>query len=253
MMDSFANKRVVVVGGSRGLGLGMVEALVERGAQVTVVARNADTLRAVSERLSIDAVVGDAADASLAAELLARVRPDLLIVNAGVTPISAGMRDITWDTFSSVWNVDVQAGFHWAQAALRLPLAAGARVLLLSSGAAIYGVPNTGSYSGAKRMLWLMAHYANAESQKLGLGVHFQTVVPLGLVPDTGVGQMAAAFHAKNRGMSVEAFWETCRPSLSARQVGEYVATLYGDPAYATGVAFGVNGAAGITALDTKD
>jgi len=87
----------------------------------------------------------------------------------------------------------------------------------------------------------------------LGLGVHFQAVVPLGIVPDTGVGEMAAAFHAQNRGMSVEAFWETCRPSLSARQVGEYVATLFSDPTYATGVAFGVNGAAGITALDTME
>ena len=37
---SLKHKNVVVTGGSRGLGLGLVEALVAHGAQVTVVARD---------------------------------------------------------------------------------------------------------------------------------------------------------------------------------------------------------------------
>jgi NADPH:quinone reductase-like Zn-dependent oxidoreductase len=37
-------EKVVVTGGSRGLGLGLVEALVAHGAKVTVVARDADRL-----------------------------------------------------------------------------------------------------------------------------------------------------------------------------------------------------------------
>ena len=37
---SLKDKTVVVTGGSRGLGLGLVEALVSRGARVTVVARD---------------------------------------------------------------------------------------------------------------------------------------------------------------------------------------------------------------------
>jgi hypothetical protein len=41
------DKNVVVTGGSRGLGLGLVEALVEHGARVTVVARQSDALEAV--------------------------------------------------------------------------------------------------------------------------------------------------------------------------------------------------------------
>jgi NAD(P)-dependent dehydrogenase (short-subunit alcohol dehydrogenase family) len=38
---SLKDKNVVVTGGSRGLGLGLVEALVAHGARVTVVARDA--------------------------------------------------------------------------------------------------------------------------------------------------------------------------------------------------------------------
>ena len=42
---SLQDKNVVVTGGSRGLGLGLVEALVGHGAKVTVVARDADALK----------------------------------------------------------------------------------------------------------------------------------------------------------------------------------------------------------------
>ena len=41
---SLKDKTIVVTGGSRGLGLGLVEALVDQGAKVTVVARGADAL-----------------------------------------------------------------------------------------------------------------------------------------------------------------------------------------------------------------
>ena len=44
---SLKDKTIVVTGGSRGLGLGLVEALVAHGAKVTVVARDPDRAQAV--------------------------------------------------------------------------------------------------------------------------------------------------------------------------------------------------------------
>ena len=41
---SLEDKTIVVTGGSRGLGLGLVEALVAHGARVTVVARESEAL-----------------------------------------------------------------------------------------------------------------------------------------------------------------------------------------------------------------
>jgi NAD(P)-dependent dehydrogenase (short-subunit alcohol dehydrogenase family) len=48
---SLKDKNVVVTGGSRGLGLGLVEALVAHGARVTVVARGAAALDSLRVRL----------------------------------------------------------------------------------------------------------------------------------------------------------------------------------------------------------
>jgi short subunit dehydrogenase len=48
---SLKDKNVVVTGGSRGLGLGLVEALVAHGARVTVVTRGADAFESVRARL----------------------------------------------------------------------------------------------------------------------------------------------------------------------------------------------------------
>jgi NAD(P)-dependent dehydrogenase (short-subunit alcohol dehydrogenase family) len=253
MSSSLAKQKVVVVGGSRGLGLGMVEALVAEGAVVSVVARGAAGLGVVSKRLGVDPIEGDATDAALAERVLARVRPEVLILNAGEQPTMGGLRELSWDSFSGVWNGDVKAGFHWLQAALRLPLAPGSRVLLVSSGAAIQGALYSGSYSGAKRMLWLMAHYANAEAQALGLGIHFQALLPLDLVSGTDVGHAGAAYYARQKGVSLEAFWAAYARPLSTRQVGEQVATILSDPAYASGVAFGLKGGAAIASLDPQD
>jgi len=50
---SLRNKTIVVTGGSRGLGLGLVEALVDRGAKVTVVARDPAALAAVKQGLGV--------------------------------------------------------------------------------------------------------------------------------------------------------------------------------------------------------
>lgn len=251
MVSSIASKKVVVVGGTRGLGLGMVEALVAQGARVSVVARGTVGLGQVA-RLGVEVIEGDATDASLAEEVLKRARPDALILNAGALPAMGGMRELSWETFSVAWNTDVKSAFYWVKAALRLPLVAGARVILSSSGAAIQGAPFSGGYSGAKRMQWLMAHYANAEAQALGLEIHFQTIVPLSLVPGTGVGQVGAEHHARSKGLAIEAFWSAYCSPLTARQVGEHVATILSDPAHASGVAFGLKGGSGITSLDTK-
>src|SRR6266536_1676406 len=122
---SLRDKPVVVTGGSRGLGLGLVEALVEHGAKVTVVARGADALASVRARLGVTTIAADVTDETAAHRILAEVRPDILALNAGTKPGMGRLDQMSWADFSVPWETDVKAGLYWLQAALTLPLKPG--------------------------------------------------------------------------------------------------------------------------------
>jgi len=249
-MQTLKDQRIVVTGGSRGLGLGIVEALVARNARVTLVARDPGRLAEVQHRLGVGIAAGDITDPDLAERILGDVRPTVLILNAGATPPMGAIHTLSWEEFSRVWNVDVKAGLMWIQAALRL-LPRGSRVLLGSSGAAIAGSPLSGGYAGAKRMQWLMANYANTSSDDLGAGIKFQALLPRQLIGETEIGRAGAEAYARRKGVTLEAFLASFGPTLTPAQVGEHVATLLTDPRYETGVAFGLRGDLGIHSLDS--
>jgi len=240
----------VVTGGSRGLGLGLVEALVLHGAKVTVVARSADALESVRAQLGVATVSADVTDASAAYRVLSESRPDLLVLNAGAKPPMGRLDKLTWDDFSATWETDVKAGFHWLQAALRLPLKRGSRVLVGSSGAALNGSPLSGGYAGAKRMLWVMARYANGVSDQADLGIRFQVIVPQQMVGGTGVGDRGANAYAQAMGIPKEQFLARFGAAMSRREFGEKVVRVLGDPQYAAGMAFGLKGDTDITILE---
>src|ERR1700716_4596867 len=138
------DKKVVVTGGSRGLGLGLVEALVAHGAKVTVVARDADGLGSVRARLGVAAISADVTDETAAHRILAEVRPDILALNAGTKPRMGRLDQLNWADFTAPWETDVKAGLYWLQAALNLPLGPGSSVLVGSGGAGGRGPPRAG-------------------------------------------------------------------------------------------------------------
>jgi NAD(P)-dependent dehydrogenase (short-subunit alcohol dehydrogenase family) len=247
---SLKDMNVVVTGGSRGLGLGLVEALVAQGARVTVVARGADALGAVRTRLGVATILADVTDERAAQRILADVRPDILVLNAGTPPRMGRLDQLSWEDFKVPWETDVKAGLHWLQAALNLPLERGSRVLVGSSGAAQTGSPMSGGYAGAKRMLWLMAQYANGVSQQKDLGVRFQVIVPQQMVLGTGTGDAGASAYARAMGIEPAAFVARFGAPMSPREFGEKVLAVLGDPTYAEGFAFGFKGDTGITILE---
>src|ERR1700719_234998 len=218
---SLKDKTAVVTGGSRGLGLGLVEALVAHGARVTVVARDADALAAVQARLGVATFSADVTDETAAHRILAEVRPDILALNAGATPRMGRLDQLSWADFTAPWETDVKAGLYWLQAALNLPLKPGSRVLVGSSGAAQNGSPLSGGYAGAKRMLWIIAKYANGVSQRKELGIRFQAIVPLQMVANTGVGDEGANAYARASGIKPEEFLARFGAPMPPREFGE--------------------------------
>jgi hypothetical protein len=131
-----------------------------------------------------------------------------------------------------------------------LPLKPGSRVLVGSSGAAQNGSPLSGGYAGAKRMLWIMANYANGVSKQKDLGIRFQAIVPLQVVGDTGVGDEASRGYAHAMGIKPEEFLARFGAPMPPREFGEKVVSVLDDPQYAEGFAFGLKGDTGITILE---
>jgi len=249
---SLKDKTIVVTGGSRGLGLGLVEALVDQGAKVTAVARNRAALATVGQRLGVAVIAADVTDEGAAQRILADVRPEVLVLNAGVTPRMEPLDQISWADFTAPWDTDVKAGLYWMQAALNLPLAPGARVLVGSSGAAQQGSPLSGGYAGAKRMLWLMAQYANGVAKQKGLNIRFQAIVPLQIIGATGVGDEASSAYARAMGIEREAFLARFGAPMPPRQFGDNLVAVLDNPQYAAGFAFGLKGDTGITVLEEE-
>ena len=247
---SLKDKNVVVTGGSRGLGLGLVEALVAHGAHVTVVARGADALKSVHARLGVATISADVTDETAAHRILGQIRPDILVLNAGTPPPMARLDQMSWADFTATWETDVKAGLYWLQAALKAPLASGARVLVGSSGAAENGSPLSGGYAGAKRMLWLMAKYANGVSAQNKLGIRFQAIVPQQMVGGTGVGNAGANAYARAMGIERDEFLARFGAPMPPREFGEKVVSVLSEPKYAEGFAFGLKGGTGITMLE---
>jgi len=249
-MMSLKDKNVVVTGGSRGLGLGLVEALVDHGARVTVVARGAEALAAVAARLGVATVAADVTDEAAAHRIVGDISPDILVLNAGTTPTMGRLDELSWKDFSVAWETDVKAGLYWIQAALRLPLKPGSRVLVGSSGAAVTGSQMSGGYGGAKRMLWFMAKYANGVSQEKNLGIRFQAIVPRMMILGTGVGDTAAGAYAGSMGITPEQFVTRFGAPMPPRAFGDRVVAVLEDPEFADGIVFGLNGDAGVTVME---
>jgi NAD(P)-dependent dehydrogenase (short-subunit alcohol dehydrogenase family) len=229
----------------------MVEALLAAGAEVTAIARDERSLAEV-ERLGAQVQRGDATDATLMDRIVGEVRPSVLILNAGATPVTGPLDEQTWDGYSTVWNTDVKAGLHGVQAALKSTLPSGSRVLIASSGAAMVGAPLSGGYAGAKRQLWFMAQDANAIAQERGLDLRFQVLVPLQMVGDTDLIREVAGAYARRQGISMEEF-RAARYGvgfMSAEAYAQHIVALLTDERYSTGVAYGFRSDTGITSMD---
>jgi NAD(P)-dependent dehydrogenase (short-subunit alcohol dehydrogenase family) len=172
--------------------------------------------------------------------VIARYRPGLLVLNAGVVPHMAPLPDQTWETFSRNWHADTRHVFAWTQAALAAPLAPGSVVVAMSSGAALAGSPLSGGYASAKAAIRYIRGYAADESQRAGLGIRFVALLPQ-LTPATGLGSAGVEGYAARQGVDRDTFVAGLAPVLTPGQVAEAVVKLAADPG--SGPEYVVNGA----------
>jgi NAD(P)-dependent dehydrogenase (short-subunit alcohol dehydrogenase family) len=152
-----AGATALVTGASRGFGRGIATALSGAGAQVVGVARDRARLEELRAELgeSFTAVSADAANPTVAGQLIDAYHPAILVLNAGASPLMRPLQHQTWETFSVNWQTDVRIAFHWLREALLKPLRPGSRVVVVSSGAALeYRSSSTGRCPNLSRRSW---------------------------------------------------------------------------------------------------
>jgi NAD(P)-dependent dehydrogenase (short-subunit alcohol dehydrogenase family) len=219
MTPAIANRSTIVVGASRGLGRGIATAFAAAGALVVSVSRSATKLENATQELA------DATDQAVAARLIERYAPEIIVVVAGESPHIAPLQDQTWETFSLNWHADVQIAFNWLRAALAKPLAPGSLVVVISSGAAVAGSPLSGGYAGAKATQRFIAAYAQEEATRAGLGITFTAVLPR-ITPLTDLGRPAVEAYAARAGISVDDYLAQSGEPLSPESVGATLVEL---------------------------
>ncbi|HEX9546846.1 MAG TPA: SDR family oxidoreductase [Acidimicrobiales bacterium] len=231
--EELSGTTALVTGASRGFGRAIAAALSVTGANVVGVARDQDRLSQLRAELgeSFVAVAADAADPIVAGQLIDQYRPRTLVLNAGATPLMRPIQHHTWQSFSRNWEVDVQQVFHWTREALLAPLDPGSVVIAFSSGAAVAGSPLSGGYAGAKATIRFISSYGAAESQRLGLGIRFVSVLPR-LTPATDLGTVGVAGYAEREGIDVGTFLDRFGPTLAPDEVGKIIVEFAADAGY---------------------
>lgn len=225
-MGQLADKRAIVIGGSRGLGRGVAEAFLNEGASVVAVARDTSPLKELAARtrlLQIEAA--DANDPAVAGTLLRQYRPDIVALVAGAAPVLRPLQEQTWESFSTNWNVDVRMTFHWLREVLLLPLRPGSQVMVMSSGAAIMGSPLSGGYAGSKATQRFMADYAAQEARRGELQIMFSAVMPR-MTPLTDLGKAATEAYAARMGITEAKYLEQMGKPVTPEAAGRAFVSL---------------------------
>jgi 3-oxoacyl-[acyl-carrier protein] reductase len=242
-VSDLSGRTTIVVGASRGLGRGIATALAEAGAPVVAVSRTAAAFPEPANGAgTIEPELADAADATVAASLLDRYEPEVVILVAGATPHMGPLQEQTWETFSVNWENDVRVTFYWLREALLKPLPPGSRVVVFSSGAALAGSPLSGGYAGAKATQRFITSYAQDEAKRAGLEITFTAVLPR-ITPLTDLGRPAVRAYAARSGQSEEEYVRQLGELLTPEGAGAAVIELVQADAASVASAYLLSGA----------
>lgn len=224
-MDLGLNGKVVVVAGaSRGIGLGIVETLLDEGAKVAIAARGAEALEEqrarLAERYGADrlwSMAGDLRESATIDALVNGAEANLGpvwagVANVGLHPCPPGFEvdDATWDAGIGQ-NLD--SAFKLARALMRLmtPRKEGS-VLMISSIAGLGALGTPVTYGTAKAA---MNHLAKELARVGGKdGIRVNALAPGNIIFPGG------DWEARSTGERGEAWWGWIRREVPLRRFG---------------------------------
>jgi len=182
-VKGLTGKRVVVTGGTSGIGEATSRRFLDEGARVVALAIGEDEVATAPERIpGIEALRCDVADPGAVAAAFATVDEllggiDVLIANAGIS-IRKPFLEIAPADWQRVLDVNLTGVFHCAQQAARRMVAAGGGVILMTA--------STNGLTGH-------AYYADYNASKAGVILLARTMA-LELAPTVRVNAVCPGY-----------------------------------------------------------
>lgn len=205
MNKQFKDKKVLITGGSSGLGKALALKFLNEGAQVSVIARNESPLKKLQiEHPNLNIIQGDVSDKNsihrIYSEAIAQLENiDILINNAsslGQTPLRL-LLDTDCETLEEVLQTNLVGPFRLTKLIVpQMIMKESGWVVNISSDAAVSAYPKWGSYAVSKAAL---DHLTRLFAEELkDSGIHFLALDPgdmntplhLAAIPDADTNRL---------------------------------------------------------------
>ena len=171
-MNAQSKRTAIITGASRGLGWALAQTLADEGWNLIVDARGTQALEevraALASRTQVAAIPGDVTDPAHCRALAQAADEsggvDALVNNAGALGPSPQPRliDYPLEVLEQVYRTNAFAPLRLVQA-LRHQLGRGARIINITSDAAVQGYEGWGGYGSSKAALEQLSHVLAAE------------------------------------------------------------------------------------------
>lgn len=161
-MNEAQPRVAIVTGASRGIGLAIAKALVDRGHRVCITGRNPQTLQQAVAELGPDNSIGVAGkahdpahqDEAIAATMAAFGRIDYLVNNVGTNPVFGPMIDLDTEVIRKILDINVISAFAWTKKVAETWMRRhGGAVVNMCSVAGLRPAPGLGAYGMSKAAL----------------------------------------------------------------------------------------------------
>jgi len=171
------NAKILITGGSSGLGKATAELLKQAGANILITGRDAQKTTSVAEKLGVHYCVADVSNPKDIARTMQEVHSklgglDVLVNNAGIGKFKT-VTDYTLEDFEEVFKVNVFGAALMGQEAAKImiPQQSGA-IINIGSTASLSGFKGGSIYSASKFALRSMSECWRAELRTYNIRVH---------------------------------------------------------------------------------